>query len=219
MKRADYLLELANHLRNFAGGSEEPINIVFHGHSIPCGYTVNRVVRSGDSYPQLVKDGLNVRYPNAVLNTIVTGIGGEAAVSGVNRMDTVLHHRPELVVIDYGRNDVFAPIDSTKEAWKRMVEVLLEAGVKVLLVTPAVDSGQLYYDPSKRTVSDEEEAEMIRNIADEYKVGCADVYATFEKMLNCGYQKSDFMAGVNHPNRSGHEVIAREILRWFPNAV
>ena len=62
-----YLKQLSERLKTF-DVKELPYNIVFHGHSIPCGYTVNRVVRSSEAYPQLVRDELNIRFPNAVLN-------------------------------------------------------------------------------------------------------------------------------------------------------
>ncbi len=210
-----YLSDLSDRFKNFEVASE-PFNIVFHGHSIPCGYTVNKVVRASDAYPQLVKDALNIRFPNMVMNAIVTGVGGEAAVQGEKRIKTVIDHNPLLVTIDFGRNDVFVPLTQTRDAWSRMTEALLARGTKVLLLTPAPDDGSLYYPLEKKKADDQEIADMIRNVASQYQVGCADVAAAFCQLLRGHCTPSDYLASVNHPNRLGHEIIAREIMRWIP---
>ena len=210
-----YLKQLSERLKNF-DVKEQPYNIVFHGHSIPCGYTVSRVVRSCDAYPQLVRDALNIRFPNAVLNSIVVGVGGENAVEGAKRVQTVLAHQPSLVVVDFGRNDIFVPLEQTKNAWKTMIETYLNANLKVLLLTPSPDDGSLYYAPEQKKATDEEVSEMIRELAAEYEIGCADVAVSFQHRFKNGYSPSDFLAGVNHPNHEGHQEIACEILRWIP---
>src|SRR3954453_4525562 len=81
------------------------INIVCHGHSVPAGYFKTPEVRTFDSYPHLMHVGLAERFPHAVINVIVTAIGGENAVSGARRFEAdVLAHRPDLITIDYALN-------------------------------------------------------------------------------------------------------------------
>src|ERR1700759_4096930 len=53
------------------------INLVFHGHSVPAGYFRTPDVRTFEAYPCLVGVGLKKLYPYAVINIIVTAIGGE----------------------------------------------------------------------------------------------------------------------------------------------
>lgn len=210
-----YLADLSKQLKN-PDVNHEPFNIVFHGHSIPCGYTVNRMVRPFIAYPHLVHRELNTRYPCAVMNAIVTGIGGECSIRGAKRMRNVLGHNPRIVTVDYGRNDMYFTVVQNKDAWRAIIESVLAAGSRALLLTPAIDSGTVYYNPEDRQSSDEEIAEMIRSLASEYQIGCADVYRAFQTRLSLGNQPSDYLSGANHPNLNGHEVIAREILRWFP---
>jgi hypothetical protein len=53
-----------------------------------------------------LRAGLAERFPHAVINVIVTAIGGENSESGAERFDRdVLSHRPDLVTIDYALND------------------------------------------------------------------------------------------------------------------
>lgn len=193
------------------------INIVCHGHSIPCGYTANHVVRMLDAYPHILHELLTKRFPMAVMNVIVSGVGGEASVSGAKRMnEDVLCYKPSIITIDYGRNDMFLPIKQVEDSWRIMIEKSLENEVKVILITPAPDSGQIYYEKEKRLNSDEVLAKLIRNLAKEYEIGLADVTKTFAKRMTAGDVVNDYLISLNHLNRDGHNLIAKEILQWFP---
>jgi hypothetical protein len=55
------------------------VNIVFHGHSVPSGYFKTPAVDSLHAYPNLLRVALSEKYTNAVINVIVTAIGGEAS--------------------------------------------------------------------------------------------------------------------------------------------
>ena len=60
------------------------VNIVCHGHSVPAGYFRTPVVDTFNAYPHLLHRGLKERFPYAVVNVIVTAIGGENSESGAN---------------------------------------------------------------------------------------------------------------------------------------
>jgi len=78
------------------------VNIVAHGHSVPAGYFATPIVDTFNAYPHLLHVRLKQRYPTAVLNVIVTAIGGEASVSGAARFHRdVLPLRPDVLLIDY----------------------------------------------------------------------------------------------------------------------
>jgi lysophospholipase L1-like esterase len=96
-----------------------------------------------------------------------------------------------------------------------MVEAGLRAGVKILLLTPTHDMTQApsYAGDDKDLLT--AHANQIRQIADEHNVGLADSFAAFEQYTKTG-DLSDLLSWNNHPNRSGHELVATELLRWFP---
>src|ERR1035441_9466806 len=63
------------------------VNIVCHGHSVPAGYAKTPAVQTFDAYQFLLHRGLNERFPHAVVNLIVTAIGGEKSRQGAPRVD------------------------------------------------------------------------------------------------------------------------------------
>lgn len=197
--------------------NNQTFNMVCHGHSIPCGYTSNHVVKMLDAYPRLLHEILCGRFPMAVTNVIVSAIGGEASVSGAKRFEEeVLCYKPRIITIDYGRNDMFLPINQVETSWGHMIEKALEENIKVILVSPAPDSGQLYYEVSKRQNTDDELTVMIESLAHKYEVAFADVCGAFKKQFTLGHSVDDFMISVNHLNRNGSLLIANEIIKWFP---
>src|SRR5688500_2555382 len=75
------------------------INIVFHGHSVPAGYWHDHEVHTLESYPNLLLKKLKSKYPYAVINIIVTAIGGENALKGQLRFDSsVLTRKPDVLI-------------------------------------------------------------------------------------------------------------------------
>ena len=191
------------------------INLVCHGHSVPAGYFRTPVVDTLGAYPQQVLSGLKERFPNAVINVIVTAIGGEHAEAGQTRFSQVLGHRPDLVLIDYGTNDRGIGLTRARSAWEMMIRAATAAGAKVLLVTPA---HEVYGDGDPGGTREQgriAHAQLIRTLASEHGVALADADAAFRTYRAQGGDLLDVLSQTNHPNRAGHALIAREILRWF----
>ncbi|MDF2907726.1 MAG: lipase [Herbinix sp.] len=190
-------------------------HMVCHGHSIPCGYTAAHMVKTFDAYPHQLHRILNNRFPTAVINVITSAVGGENSGTGAKRFaEEVLCHKPDLITIDYGRNDMYFSTDVAENAWRQMIEQGLDYGAKLLLITPAPDCKKEYY--SSRCSSDEELAEMIRSLAKEYGTGIVDAAEVFNKKLAMNYLLSSYLVSVNHLTAKGHSLIAEEIAGWFP---
>jgi lysophospholipase L1-like esterase len=213
--KKDYLVAEVNELKK-TWPDNQTMNIVCHGHSITCGYTVNSVVRMRDAYPHLLHEILCLRYPMAVTNVIITAIGGEAAVPGAKRFQEVLRHKPSIITIDYARNDMYYPLEEVEAAWRSMIEEGLRENKKLILITPVPDCGQLYYDITKRRSSDDDLAYLISRLATEYEVGLADAAGAFSRKIAAGAVVSEYMISSNHLNKAGHEIVANEIMQWFP---
>lgn len=188
------------------------INVVFHGHSVPAGYWENHEVHTLESYPNLFLKALKAKYPYAVVNIIVTAIGGENAISGQARFEKdVLPHKPDLLFIDYALNDRFSPLDKVKESWARMIETAQAKGIPVILLTPSPDQRIDIADPANPL---DPYAAQIRELARQYKTGLADPYVVFQRLVKDGKLK-EVMASVNHPNEVGHTVIVNRIMPYF----
>jgi lysophospholipase L1-like esterase len=145
---------------------------------------------------------------------IVTGIGGENSEAGAARFERdVLSLRPDVVTIDYALNDRAIGLERARVAWKKMIEQALGHGVKVILLTPTPDMKAHLSDPHDPL---NEHAQQIRELAAEYHVGLADSSAAFARVLAGGEKLEKLMAQGNHPNRKGHEIVAKELMEWFP---
>jgi lysophospholipase L1-like esterase len=192
------------------------VNIVCHGHSVPAGYFATPVVDTFNSYPHLLHRALKDRFPFAVVNVIVTAIGGENSESGAARFERdVLGHGPDVVTIDYGLNDRGIGLERAEACWRRMIEEALASAIKVILLTPTGDLTQTSsYDGDDKDQL-EEHAGQIRRLAAAYEVGLADSLEAFRAHMKVA-ELDDLMSWSNHPNRSGHDLVARELRRWFP---
>ncbi len=189
------------------------INVVFHGHSVPAGYFKTPQVNTPGAYPNLVLKKLKAIYPFAVINVIVTAIGGENSVQGAERFEAdVLNHKPDLILIDYGLNDRGCGLEKAYIAWNQMVKSAIDRGIKVILLTPSPDQSVNYADPENEL---KKHAEQIRKIAAENQAGLVDSYHAFEFLYPDKEKLSKYMAQVNHPNELGHELIANELMKWF----
>ena len=210
-----YLANLVNLLKK-QWPENRTVNIVCHGHSVPAGYFATPFVDTFNAYPHILHRKLKERVPLAVINVIVTAIGGENSISGAKRFSQdVLCHKPDLVLIDYGLNDRTADASSVQNAWTSMVRQAKENNVAVMLLTPTwdfsvVDPQQDYGKLLKK------QAEIIRTIASEEEVAFADSYTAFEKAVSNGVSLETLMSWINHPSRKGHEIVVDEILAWFP---
>ena len=190
------------------------VNIVCHGHSVPAGYFKTPVVDTFEAYPHLLHRKLKERNPYAVINVIVTAIGGENAEQGEKRFARdVLALRPDVVTIDYGLNDRAIGLSRAEAAWRSMISRALNRHVRVILLTPTPDLNARLEDPADPL---NRHAEQIRRLAREYGVGLADSLAAFKAKLAGGCRLETLMAQSNHPNRKGHELVAGVLLKWFP---
>lgn len=207
-----YLASLCDSLR-LQYPSNRTINIVCHGHSVPAGYFRTPVVDTFNAYPHLLHRALQERYPNAVINVIVTAIGGEASASGSKRFERdVLSHHPDLITIDYALNDRRLGLEEARVAWSAMIQTAKAHNIKVLLLTPTGDARAKLNDPTDPL---NQHAEQIRKLAQEHQVGLVDSLAAFQEHLRQGGKLDDLMSQVNHPNRAGHDLVTRELRKWF----
>lgn len=188
------------------------INLVFHGHSVPAGFWHDHEVHTLESYPNLLLKKLKAKYPYAVINVIVTAIGGENALKGQKRFESeVLSHKPDVLFIDYALNDRFSDIGAVKEAWEKMIQAALAQQIEVVLLTPSPDQ-RLDILAADNPLAPH--VGQIRDLAAKYQIGLADPYTVFRKIAASEGIKS-YMSHVNHPNEKGHDLIATELMNWF----
>lgn len=97
-----------------------------------------------------------------------------------------------------------------------MLEKALSYGAKVILLTPTMDIREFYSCLGEWKDRLDQHAQQIRLLAQEYQVALTDSYRLFEQYIQGSGEVSDLLSSVNHPNKKGHEIVATELLRWFP---
>lgn len=214
--------ERATYLKVFAGQAavKWPNNrtmvIACHGHSVPAGYFNANLVRTFESYPHLLHRQIAGRYPYAVINVVVTAIGGENSERGAARFERdVLSLKPDVVTIDYAINDRRIGLERAGKAWRSMIEAALAKNTKVILLTPTGHTKANFGNPDELL---NQHAVQIRRLASEYKVALVDSWAEFEKVAKKSGRIDDYMSQANHPNERGHALVAAQLERWFPAA-
>lgn len=191
----------------------QEFRIVCHGHSVPAGYFVTPIVDTFNAYPHLLHQALKQEFPKAVINVVVTAIGGENSVQGEHRfVEDVMSLKPRVVTIDYALNDRSIPLDRCKAAWQSMISTALKANAKVILMTPTPDTKANMLDPTDPLT---QRANMIRELAKQNQVSLADPYAAFSDILSAGDSLEPYMSQFNHPNRKGHDIAAKKLADVF----
>lgn len=214
--RSEYLKDMIRKLMKM-WPENRTVNVVCHGHSVPAGYFATPFVDTFHAYPHLWHVALKRRFPFAVINMIVSAIGGENSEQGAQRFGTeVLSHHPDLVTIDYGLNDRRIGLQRAMAAWRAMIDAARCADVKVMLLTPTHD------EPSSLATCDAiqppllRHAEAIRRLAEETDVGLVDSFHAFDRAIHGGMDRLNLLSWTNHPNEHGHGLVVEELMRWFP---
>ena len=209
----DYLADAVKELKK-DWPANRMVEVVCHGHSVPAGFFITPAVDTMNAYPNLLKLGLCQRFPHAVLNVTVTAIGGENSINGEKRFaKDVLSRHPDVVTIDYSLNDRGINAQAVHNAWLSMITQAKAQGIKVILLTPTPDQSAKMDNPSDPLNST---AEDVRQLAKIEGVGLVDSLNLFKKQIAEGTQLRDLMSQINHPNRRGHELVAAELMKWFP---
>jgi acyl-CoA thioesterase I len=191
------------------------VTIVCHGHSVPAGYFKTPFVDTFNAYPHLLHMALKQRFPHAVINVIVTAIGGESSDNGAKRFERdVLSLRPDLITIDYALNDRGIGLEQAKTAWTKMIKMAQDKNIPLMLLTPTADTRSDILN-SKDPLS--LHAQQIRDLAAKFNTGLVGSYAAFQAWVLQGNELDDLMSQINHPNRRGHDVVVAELLKWFPD--
>ena len=189
------------------------INLVFHGHSVPSGYFKTPDVRPLQSYPHLLLKELKQVYPYAVINSILTCIGGENAVQGAKRFKRdVLNHKPDVLFIDYALNDRGIGLEASRQSWEFMIKAALKKNIKVILLTATPDQK---VDLADAKTDLQLLCNQVKELSAEFKVGLVDSYASFQKIHSDGGKLADYMSQVNHPNEKGHQLVVDGIMNYF----
>jgi lysophospholipase L1-like esterase len=179
----------------------------------------------GSGYVRMVTELTTARYPDRDIKYINKGIGGNRITNLEDRwQDDVFYHSPDKLSIKIGINDLHSHLRGaadgvSPEKFGSVYDELLEKTVAklncpVLLVTPFYVST----DRSGQTIRSQvldlipEYINVVVGMSEKYGTKLVNLHDTFQKQLE--YRDSEaFCPEPVHPNRTGHLVIAEEIMK------
>ena len=149
-------------------------------------------------------------YPKAQVRMINAGISGHTTTQGLARMEKdVIAHKPQLVVVMFGMNDVVRTEPEVFRANLRtIVDRLRASGAAVVLCTP----NSVYPNPTRPTERLAQFAQIVRDVAEETSVRLADCYTAYEEIRRKDVTEWRLlMSETIHPSINGHKVFAEVI--------
>jgi len=178
----------------------------------------------GNGYVRLFTELATARYPGRRIHYINKGIGGNRITNLKDRWrDDVLYHRPEVLSIKIGINDLHSHLRGAEdrvspELFAQIYDELLaltrrELGCRVVLLTPfyiSVDrSGQTFRSQVLELIP--RYVETVERMSAQYKTRLVRLHDIFQEHLK--HRDADtFCPEPVHPNHTGHLVIAQALL-------
>lgn len=211
-----------------------PVLLVALGDSVTQGATKLGMLEPQSVYHNRLKCLLEERFSECTFSVINAGVGGQAAMDAVSRLDRdVISHHPDLVIVGFGLNDCAggdAGLDSFRDALREIIQqVRQRTEAELVLLTPnfmcEADSGRIH--PSHRQAGLLEAfrlrqnsgilgryAQTIRELADSEGVVLADVYAAWSRLSEADVDTDGLLAnGLNHPTAEAHRIPAELLMK------
>ncbi len=195
-------------LRRLQTGEGDAVKVVCFGDSVTGLYYHSGGARA---YTDFLRIALERLYPKAKLEMVNAGRSGHTTANGLARMEKdVLFHRPDIVTVMFGLNDLakIQNLDTYRANLVRIVSRIRAAGGEAILCTPnsVVTTEARPFEELLKY------CDVVRQVAEKLRVPLCDSFAGFEKMraeneLEWRLTLSDEI----HPNAAGHKVIAEQI--------
>ncbi len=162
------------------------------------------------TYTDMLGIALKQIYPKAEVEMINAGISGHTTENALARIDKdVLSHKPDLVTVMFGLNDmVKVPIGKYEANLRSIAGQIRAAGAGVVFSTPnAVTTTE--NRPVEKLV---QYCEVVRRVAAEKNIPLSDSFSEFEKMRKVDPEAWRLtMSDEIHPNMGGHKEIAVQL--------
>ncbi len=189
--------------------AREPVKIVCLGDSVTGIYYHTGGRRA---YPEMIAIGLKQIDPEVNVVVINAGISGHSTVNGIARLEKdVLQHRPDLVTVMFGLNDMArVPKADYQANLKTIIERCRTIGAEVVLCTP---NGVLETGGRPRAKL-EEYNQALKDVGEQTSTPVSDVYAAHEAVRAQDPLAFRLLCSDEiHPNLDGHKLNAETICR------
>lgn len=202
-----------------------PINIVIFGDSVSHGAVAADEINYETVYWNRLRKKINAVRNYVPVNMINSSIGGTNATDSLERIDSqVLCHRPDLVIICFGLNDVNGTLESYLTALEIMFSRITASGAEVIFMTPnmlntyvAEGTEEKYLEYAAVTAGYQNEGRMdlyinsAVELARKMNVGVCDCYSKWKKLSETEDTTLLLANRINHPTKEMHELFAQSL--------
>ena len=201
-----------------------PVNIVIFGDSVSHG-AVNEYNDYENVYWNLLKKKLNNFRDYMPVNMINASIGGTTARLSIPRMERdVFSHRPDLVIVCFGLNDVNGALDDYLDALNQIFQRCKQENCEVIFLTPnmlntyvAEDTLPTLKDYAAITAEFQNGGKMdafingAKNLAKEMGIVVCDCYSKWKELSKTQDTTLLLANRINHPTSQMHRLFADEL--------
>lgn len=187
----------------------EAVKVVCFGDSVTGVYYHTGSRRA---YADMLQIALTRIAPDSQVEVINAGISGHTTADALKRIERdVLAHKPDLVTVMFGLNDmVRVPLEDYRANIETIVERCRDIGADVVLATP----NNVINSDSRPTAKLIDYCDVVREVARQQNVRLCDCYREFDAFrAHDHFDWRLLMSDAIHPNMDGHEQIARQLAR------
>ncbi len=161
--------------------------------------------------------------PVTVINS---GVGGTCADDAIPRLYKLLAHKPDLMIVCFGLNDVNRELDVFLPALKTIFEESIAAGAETVFMTPnmlntyvsdEVAEGLKEYAAITADIQNSGKMDMYMQkaceVARESGAKVCDCYSMWKELAKTQDTTKMLANRINHPTREMHELFADALFK------
>ena len=201
------------------------ITIVAFGDSVTHGAVNIGEIDYESVYWNRLRKKINEKRNYVPVNVINSGIGGTTAAKSVARLESqVLTHKPDLVIVCFGLNDINGELQDFVGALREMFSRIQEIGSDLIFMTPnmlntrvAEDTAEIYLEYAQRMADIQNGGKMdlfiesAVKLAESMNVTVCDCYAKWKELAKTQDTTMLLANRINHPTREMHELFAQSL--------
>lgn len=218
--------------------NKKPLTIAFLGDSVTQGCFELRIAdgkgyepvyRPWEAYSKKLQQIFEYCISDMPINILNYGMSGNTAAMGLVRIDEMLCHKPDIVIVCFGLNDVNKGMAGIQEYEEALKEIFKKVdGIQTIFMTPnmmntcadAFETNteiiKLMNETANRQNSGVMDAYMTyaKKICDEYNIEVCDCYSIWKNMENNGINTTRLLSNaINHPKEEMHWLFAYELFK------
>jgi lysophospholipase L1-like esterase len=209
-----------------------PVLIIPFGDSVTQGCMGIDVIDHSGVYHNRLKQMLELVYPQTTFSVYNAGVNGASASSSLARLDRdVIRHDPDLVILAFCLNDARGNLEMLDQYERNMRQIILticsktQADIIILTPnfmalheTPKIVMEHRSFAPAILACQNsgilKVYVEKLRELAQEFAIPLADVYAKWETFQAAGVDTTAWLInGLNHPDTERQSFIADTVFK------